>query len=192
MEQDTDPDLQFDTIDLEIIRLRRAGSSQRAIAAALRIGTGTVSTRIRHINLRLPVGEQLNHHAVKRQRGRTWTDEQLVDAVAAGNSVVDCIRSLGLSDRSAMNWTIIKEAITRLELSTDHWVRNTHAVGARIPLDEILVEGSTYATHLLRVRLLREGIKEHRCERCQRTDWEGEPIPLELEHVNGGAGRPSD
>lgn len=175
----------FDAIDVEIIRLRRAGGSQRAIAAALRIGTGTVSTRIRHINARLPVGEQLNHHATNRRRERTWTDEQLAVAVANGNSVVDCIRALGLSDRSAMNWTIVKAAIEGQNLSTAHWMRNAHAPGARIPLEDILVEGSTYGTHLLRVRLLKEGIKDHRCEGCQRTVWEGQPIPLELEHING-------
>jgi predicted GTPase len=30
-----------------------------------------------------------------------------------------------------------------------------------------------------------EGIKEHKCERCKNTEWEGEPIPLQLHHING-------
>ena len=28
-------------------------------------------------------------------------------------------------------------------------------------------------------------IKEYKCERCGRTEWEGFPIPLELHHLNG-------
>lgn len=28
-------------------------------------------------------------------------------------------------------------------------------------------------------------MKEARCERCERTEWEGVPVPLELDHVNG-------
>lgn len=34
-------------------------------------------------------------------------------------------------------------------------------------------------------RLIKAGMKESACERCSRSEWEGEPIPLELHHVNG-------
>jgi hypothetical protein len=30
-----------------------------------------------------------------------------------------------------------------------------------------------------------EGLKNPRCERCGLTEWRGEPISLELHHVNG-------
>lgn len=175
----------LDEIDAAIIDLRRKGLSQRDIAKLVGVGNGTVSYRIRRINASLPEAERIASHARRRRSTRTWSDAQLVEAVATGNSVVDCIRALGLSDRSARNWQTVKAAIADLNLSTSHWVRNHRAPGARIPLSEILVEGSTYSTHSLRLRLLDEGVKEHRCEDCQRTEWQGEPIPLELEHING-------
>lgn len=53
------------------------------------------------------------------------------------------------------------------------------------PLIEILVLGSSYQTNKLRIRLLREGVKEHRCEVCGLSEWLGSPIPLELDHING-------
>lgn len=28
-------------------------------------------------------------------------------------------------------------------------------------------------------------MKPHRCERCGHTEWNGQPIPLELDHING-------
>jgi hypothetical protein len=34
----------------------------------------------------------------------------------------------------------------------------------------------------LRRMLIRDGYKEEICERCGRTEWMGEPIPLELHH----------
>ena len=37
----------------------------------------------------------------------------------------------------------------------------------------------------LRKKLLDDGIKERVCERCQRTEWMGEAIPLELHHIDG-------
>lgn len=57
--------------------------------------------------------------------------------------------------------------------------------GAR-PLEEVLVEHSTYvSTFHLKERLLKEKIKEYKCECCGRTEWMGKPIALELHHING-------
>lgn len=36
----------------------------------------------------------------------------------------------------------------------------------------------------LRNKLIDEGLKEYKCEKCGRTEWEGRPIPLELHHIN--------
>lgn len=53
------------------------------------------------------------------------------------------------------------------------------------PLEEILVQNSTYQSNKLRLRLLQMGIKTHQCEMCLRVEWFGSPIPLELDHING-------
>ena len=37
----------------------------------------------------------------------------------------------------------------------------------------------------LRKKLLEEGIKESKCERCGITEWMGEEVPLELHHLDG-------
>lgn len=53
-------------------------------------------------------------------------------------------------------------------------------------MEEILIIDSPYTnTNHLRQRLLSEGIKEYRCECCNRTEWLGKPIALELHHING-------
>ena len=59
---------------------------------------------------------------------------------------------------------------------------------APIPLDEILVDGSTYSRGSLKRRLYAEGLKSPRCELCGQGDvWRGRPIALILDHVNGVA-----
>jgi IS1 family transposase len=40
-------------------------------------------------------------------------------------------------------------------------------------------------SHALRLKLIKTGVKEHQCERCNLTQWNGLPIPLELDHING-------
>lgn len=55
----------------------------------------------------------------------------------------------------------------------------------RRPIEDYLVRGSRVPSAKLRVRLIREGLKTHRCELCERTHWRGQPIPLELDHIDG-------
>lgn len=40
-------------------------------------------------------------------------------------------------------------------------------------------------TFRLKLKLIKDGVKEHRCEGCQLTKWKNESIPLELHHVDG-------
>jgi 5-methylcytosine-specific restriction endonuclease McrA len=37
----------------------------------------------------------------------------------------------------------------------------------------------------LKNRLINDGVKEYKCERCKLTEWMGEPIPLDLHHSDG-------
>ncbi len=55
-----------------------------------------------------------------------------------------------------------------------------------IPLKEIL-EGKhpQYQTNKLRIRLIRDGLKENRCEECNNDTWNGKPIAIELDHIDG-------
>ena len=53
------------------------------------------------------------------------------------------------------------------------------------PLATYLISGRrTNRTHL-KTRLLAEGLKENRCERCGICDWLGSPLAIALHHANG-------
>jgi hypothetical protein len=53
-------------------------------------------------------------------------------------------------------------------------------------MKEILVENSNYTnTNNLRKRLIREGYFKYECCNCKLSEWMGEPMRLELEHING-------
>ena len=58
----------------------------------------------------------------------------------------------------------------------------------RYKLDDILAgKHPTYSSYKLLKRLLKQGRRRRVCERCERTTWAGEPIPLELHHRDGNA-----
>jgi Zn finger protein HypA/HybF involved in hydrogenase expression len=58
--------------------------------------------------------------------------------------------------------------------------------GNKISLIEIL-EGKHpyYQTNKLRKRLISEGYKTGECEVCEITEWNGQPITIELDHIDG-------
>lgn len=54
------------------------------------------------------------------------------------------------------------------------------------PLEEILVQGSTYSRQQLKKRLFEDGLKFRVCEICgQGETWQGRRMSLILDHING-------
>ena len=108
----------------------------------------------------------------------------------ASTSIAGVLRALGRQP-GGDTYVAIKHAIARLDLSTEHfkgqgWRKgNTAAVRPAVPLEEVLVKGRPTSTHNLRLRLIRNGVKEARCERCGIVEWMGRPAPLQLDHING-------
>jgi len=116
-------------------------------------------------------------------------DAEIELAVRSSKSLIEVIRMLEI--RPGGNQGRLKQRINGLHLDTSHfvgqgWRRGSSvAVVPRRELAEVLVEGQRVGTNGLKKRLIEEGLKEHRCERCERQTWHGTPIPIELDHING-------
>ena len=54
-----------------------------------------------------------------------------------------------------------------------------------IPAVNYFYKNSPISSSQLRVKILRDGLKPHKCENCNLSEWMGVPIPLELEHKDG-------
>lgn len=50
---------------------------------------------------------------------------------------------------------------------------------------EYMASEQYVSTHRLKLKLLKEGIKNHQCEICKITEWMGKPVPVELDHIDG-------
>lgn len=54
------------------------------------------------------------------------------------------------------------------------------------PLEQILVENSTYCRQTLKKRLIKEGLLENKCEICgMPPEWQNKELALQLDHKNG-------
>ena len=123
---------------------------------------------------------------------RKWTDEQFIEAVKSSLSYAQVIEKLGLKVAGS-NYDTVKRKIQELNLDISHMTGKAWNQGERFhklvqprKLSEVLVEHSTWInSNNLRKRLIKEGLKEYKCECCNRTEWLGKPIKLELHHING-------
>ena len=55
----------------------------------------------------------------------------------------------------------------------------------KLTLEEYLASSKDIQSNKVRIKLLEEGLKEHRCECCGLETWLDKPIPLELHHKDG-------
>ncbi len=122
---------------------------------------------------------------------RSWTPEQLLDAVKNSYSLRQVIAKLGLIEAGG-NYQQIKKYILEYGFDSSHfrgklWSKGLKGIGKpRIPLERVLVRNSTFQSFKLKQRLFAAGLKERKCEECGWARYsESGHLPLELDHING-------
>jgi DNA-binding CsgD family transcriptional regulator len=141
-------------------RLRAQGMSYAAIARELGVTKPTVAYHARRLGIPADA---------KPARRYDWSEIQ--EAYDSGLSVRQCAARFGFN------------------LASWHGAVKRGAVVARpaaMPIEDLLVVGReiTNRSHL-KARLLKEGLKENRCEACGITEWRGKPLSMQLHHANG-------
>lgn len=135
------------------------GLSRTEIATRLGVAKATVSYHARRL------GATIDERCARRY---DWCAIQGV--YDAGLSVRECAALFGFSLQSWHAARLRGELVTR---------------PAGLPLEELLVAGRLRSRGNVKRRLLAAGLKRLRCEACEEERWRGQPIPLDLHHVNG-------
>lgn len=141
----------------EVDRLLRQGCSRGDIARRLGIARSTVSYHARRL------GAAMDASAARRY---DWREIQTY--YAAGHSVRECRERFGFGSST---WS---EAVQRGDVVPRSGAMSIQA----------LLSAPRGRAHL-KSRPVKAGLLESSCQRCGITDWQGEPLSLELHHVNG-------
>ena len=190
----------------QILELWEQGKSKVDIARILGITRYRVTRCLEHFRSVAQLDEEVKstdeqrsiqtkrNYIIPRYRPqqRRYTTEELGEAVANSLSIAETLRKLGLRPAGG-NYVIIKKKIKQAEIDTSHfrgqgWLKGKQNLNTpKRATKEILVKDSTYgdSTSQLRNRLIVENYFEHRCASCELTEWMEQPIPLELDHING-------
>lgn len=102
--------------------------------------------------------------------------EEVIDAIERAKTMKGAAHLLNINDR------------TFKRIATEYGLYNFGGEGAgkKIELSEILSGlHPQYPTSKLSKRLVREGLKQYKCEVCGIDNWCGKPISLELDHIDG-------
>jgi hypothetical protein len=123
------------------------------------------------------------------RRGPKFTEEELRRAVVASKSWAGTLRKLDYCPTGGNSGTL-KKYVELWGISIDHFdpyagVMDRVRRPAK-PLEEVLVEGSTYSRGNLKRRLYEEGLRRPECEMCDQGEiWRGKHMALILDHING-------
>ena len=122
-------------------------------------------------------------------KNKEYSNEELQILVNESTSISEILKKIGVSYTGG-NHTKLKKYLNEnnFNLKTLIGRKVKRFNGKGIPkkkLSEVLVENSTGNSNYLRNRLINEGIKEWRCEKCGNSEYDSDIIPLELHHING-------
>ena len=124
---------------------------------------------------------------------RSWTEQQLINAVKNSYSYRSVLNKLGLREAGG-NYAQIKRYISEYKLDIKHfkgqgWNAGLRGIGKPlISLAKILVKNSSFQSYKLKKRLFSAKLKPQHCEECgwAKKSKDGR-MPLELDHINGNS-----
>lgn len=112
-----------------------------------------------------------------------YTKEELQQILDNSSSYSDALRKLGYNSTSNANRRHLKRIIKEKELQVNFLPRTYNK---KVTNEEIFKEDSHVSQSCLREHFLALNIVEYKCSICgQEPFWNGKPLTLTLDHING-------
>lgn len=108
---------------------------------------------------------------------RNYTDEDVIRQARNVTSLRQLLKALNLKEAGG-NYSNMKKTLQRLNVDTSHWTGQAWNKNQQLKNWSDYSRASRLKPHLVKER-------GHKCERCERTEWMSESIPLEIEHIDG-------
>ena len=116
-----------------------------------------------------------------------WNKEKIEEAIRISTSYSETLRNLGIPTQGN-NADTLKKYIEKYNLDISHFTFGKPESLKNIkyiPVSEYLGTDKCIATCKLKAKLLKEGLKENKCECCGITEWNGKSLVMQLHHIDG-------
>lgn len=130
------------------------------------------------------------------RKKNSYTEEELRAFVPSAFCLSTILRNFGLT-ASGQNHRILKKKIKDWGIDTSHFLgagwnkNNFRPTEELIPLEDYLQNKRKIGSHALKLKLIKFGVKENRCEACGLSEVfnpftkEIVSIPIHLDHIDG-------
>jgi Zn finger protein HypA/HybF involved in hydrogenase expression len=123
---------------------------------------------------------------------RKYTKEKLEQVASKCFSFRQMIFEFGLKETGG-NYSNLQNRCKEFGVDTSHffgqgWNKLQHPsfIKNGEPLDNFFIKGEKKkASSHVKNRLINNGLKEYKCERCDISEWLGGRLVIELHHING-------
>lgn len=175
-------------------QLQEAVDQSSSIHQALKrlglVGKGRAYTSFRRGAKYFDVDISRLETTCKKYTTKTIDRERLAQAVIKSQSIRSVIRYLGYDPNTNGSFhTKLKRIIKEMNLDTSHFTgqgwNKGRKYGPKHPVEDYLSNRRTIQSSKLKGRLLYENIFQPQCQDCNNKTWMGQPIPLELHHIDG-------
>lgn len=113
-----------------------------------------------------------------------WREQRVREAVANSFNYNEVLRALDIPT-NGNNSSTLKRKIECFGIDISHFTFAPKSRGKKKNISEYLVPNSKCSKAVLKKRLLSEGYKANSCEVCGLTEWNGNPLVMQLHHKDG-------
>lgn len=117
-----------------------------------------------------------------------FSNEQIIKILSESKSFREVLTNIGYSSNGSGGYNLLKQQLKKrnIVIPKYHHYGDNITKKHHIPLNEILVENSTYTNRAnLKIRLVKEGLLKYECKCGNIGEWKGKKLSLQLEHKNG-------
>lgn len=132
---------------------------------------------------------------MRKRTSIIWTTpkEVLQNIINDCKSLCQVLEKLGYSPKSAGSFIYLKKRIEEdnidislLEMKRDNYKKyQIQNLSSKSPIEKILTKNSKSARSTVKRRLIQDGVLEYKCSKCGISEWNGEKLSLQLDHING-------
>jgi len=116
---------------------------------------------------------------------KEMTDVQFTELVKESKSIAQVREALGMSGGGSQ--ALVKQRIKELGLDVSHFLGQAIHRGKKfIDDNDIFRENSRHSEGSIRCFAMKRGLVDYACSTCNiGNTWNGKPLSLELDHING-------
>lgn len=128
----------------------------------------------------------------KKNKVFSASKDELINLTSKAVRLADILRGL-TTDCSSANYILLKKRLSTEGIEYNHITLGKNSNKGKkfvkynkLPLSSVMIKNSSYSRSCLKRRILKENLLKNKCSECGLENiWNGKPINMQIDHING-------